>query len=104
MHPDQLLHTFAQFGLAGLIGFLIGLEREMRDPEKPTIGIRDFVLIALTGATSAFLASLYDSPWVLLPGFLGVLAFLLSSYWAQRAQEAGFGEPQDREPPFERVL
>jgi hypothetical protein len=52
MPQDELLPIFAQFGLAGLLGFLIGLEREMRDPETVTIGIQDYVLFALLRALS----------------------------------------------------
>lgn len=80
---------FAQFGLAGLVGFLIGLEREMRDPDTVTIGIRDYVLFALLGALSAFLAGVYDSPWLIAGGFAGVLVLLLSSYWAERGHGPG---------------
>jgi hypothetical protein len=86
---DTLLHVFAQFGLVGLIGFLIGLEREMRLPESVTLGIRDFVLFALLGGLSAFLADRYDNTWLILAGFAGLLAFTLSSYWAERSHGPG---------------
>jgi uncharacterized membrane protein (DUF4010 family) len=80
---------FAQFALVGLIGFLIGLEREMRPPESVTLGIRDFVLFALLGGLSAFLADRYDNTWLILAGFAGLLAFTLSSYWAERSHGPG---------------
>jgi uncharacterized membrane protein (DUF4010 family) len=86
---DTLLHVFAQFGLVGLIGFLIGLEREMRPPESVTLGIRDFVLFALLGGLSAFLADRYDNTWFILAGFAGLLALTLSSYWAERSHGPG---------------
>lgn len=84
MPQGNLLHMFAQFGLTALIGFLIGLEREMRASERITLGIRDFVLFALLGGLSAFLAGLYDNTWLILAGFPGVLGFTLSSDWAER--------------------
>jgi uncharacterized membrane protein (DUF4010 family) len=86
---DTLLHVFAQFGLVGLIGFLIGLEREMRSPESVTLGIRDFVLFALLGALSALLADHYDNTWLILAGFAALLALTLSSYWAERSHGPG---------------
>ena len=89
MAQDTLLHVFAQFGLVGLIGFLIGLEREMRSPESVTLGIRDFVLFALLGGLSAFLAERYDNTWLILAGFAGLLALTLSSYWAERSHGPG---------------
>jgi uncharacterized membrane protein (DUF4010 family) len=86
---DTLLHVFVQFGLVALIGFLIGLEREMRSAESVTLGIRDFVLFALLGGLSAFLADRYDNTWLILAGFAGVLALTLSSYWAERTHGPG---------------
>jgi uncharacterized membrane protein YhiD involved in acid resistance len=38
-----LLDVFLQFGVAGLLGFLIGLEREMAGNANPNAGLRDFV-------------------------------------------------------------
>jgi len=89
MPQDDLLPLFAQFGLAGLIGFLIGLEREMREAESVTLGIRDFVLVALLGAISALLAARFDNSWLILAGFTGVLALAFSSYWAERSHGPG---------------
>ncbi len=89
MPQDTLLHVFVQFGLVALIGFLIGLEREMRSAESVTLGIRDFVLFALLGGLSAFLADRYDNTWLILAGFAGLLALTLSSYWAERTHGPG---------------
>jgi uncharacterized membrane protein len=54
MPRENLLQVFIQFGLAGVLGFLIGLKREMRAKGGTTLGIRDFVLFSLIGAISAF--------------------------------------------------
>ena len=89
MPQDTLLHVFVQFGFVALIGFLIGLEREMRSAESVTLGIRDFVLFALLGGLSAFLADRYDNTWLILAGFAGLLALTLSSYWAERTHGPG---------------
>jgi len=86
---DTLSHVFAQFGLAGLIGFLIGLEREMRSADSVTLGIRDFVLFALLGGLAAFLADRYENTWLIVAGFAGVLGLTLSSYWAERTHGPG---------------
>jgi len=89
MPQDDLIQLFSQFGLAALLGFLIGLERELRDQESVTVGIRDFVLFALIGALSSFAALEYGNTWLILAGFGGFLAMLLSSYWAQRDHGPG---------------
>ena len=47
MQAPQLLEEFIRFGLAALLGFLIGLEREMKAGEDTQTGLRDFVLYAL---------------------------------------------------------
>jgi uncharacterized membrane protein (DUF4010 family) len=89
MFQGNLLHVFIQFGLAGLLGFLIGLEREMRAKGNITLGIRDFVLFSLIGAISAFVGVQYDNSWFIVAGFLGFLVLLTSSYWADRGHGAG---------------
>ena len=89
MPQDSLLYVFAHFALVGLIGFLIGLEREMRPPDSVTLGIRDFVLLALLGGVSAFLAEYYDNSWMILGGFGAALGLILSSYWAERSHGPG---------------
>lgn len=89
MPQDDLIRLFAQFGLAALLGFLIGLERELRDQDSVTIGIRDFVLFAVLGAVSSHAAQEYGNSWLIVAGFVGFLAMLLSSYWAQRDHGPG---------------
>lgn len=89
MNADSLIHLFAQFGLAALLGFLIGLEREMRNQATVTLGIRDFVLFSLLGAVSSFAAIQYDNSWLILAGFTGFISLLVSSYWAQRDHGSG---------------
>ncbi len=89
MPQDDLIQLFSQFGLAALLGFLIGLERELRDQESVTVGIRDFVLFAVIGAVSSFAALEYGNSWLILAGFFGFLAMLLSSYWAKRDHGPG---------------
>jgi len=89
MPQDDLIQLFSNFGLAALLGFLIGLERELRDEDIPTVGIRDFVLFSLVGAIASYAAIQYQASWLILAGFAGFLAMLLSSYWAQRDHGPG---------------
>lgn len=89
MSHDDLLELFMRFGLAALLGFLIGMEREMRDKETVTLGIRDFVLFAIIGAMSSYAALEYGNSWLIVAGFAGFLAMLVSSYWAQRDHGPG---------------
>jgi uncharacterized membrane protein (DUF4010 family) len=86
---DNLLQIFTQFGLAGALGFLIGLEREMRAGKGTTLGIRDFVLFSLIGAVSAFAGYQFENSWFVIAGFMGSVVLVTSSYWADRTHGAG---------------
>ena len=89
MHGQMLLQVFVQFGLAGLVGFLLGLEREMSAKPGYHIGIRDFVFFALLGATSAFIAEQYSSAWIVIAVFTGVIVLLTIQYWASHEEDFG---------------
>jgi len=84
MAQEELLDLFISFGLAGALGFLIGLERAMGAPENPHAGLRDFIIFALIGAISAFVATLFGNAWLIGAGFFGFLALLLLAYWVDR--------------------
>ena len=89
MSYDDLILLFSQFGLAVIVGVLIGLEREMREAGGRTMGIRDFIFFALIGAISAFLAQHFDALWFIALGFSGLLTIVLSGYWADREHGPG---------------
>lgn len=93
MQAPLLLETFLHFGLAALLGFLIGLERGMLAGGQPQRGLRDFVLIALLGAVSAFMARELGTFWIVIAGFLGALVLLSFGLWEtyahQREQDKG---------------
>jgi uncharacterized membrane protein (DUF4010 family) len=89
MSSENLIGLFLQFGLAAILGFLIGLEREMRNDKSVTLGIRDFVLYALLGALCGYLSTEYDNPWLIISGLAALLALILSSYWANRDHGPG---------------
>lgn len=78
---SSLLTLFSQLGLACLLGFMVGLEREMGGAPNPHGGLRDFVMFALLGAVSALAALMYENSWLILVGFLGVLTLVVSGYW-----------------------
>lgn len=82
MHDPELLAIFLKFGLAAILGFLIGLEREVTSGGHSPTGQRDFVLLALFGAISAFAADRYGNDWILLAGFAAALTLVLSGFWA----------------------
>jgi len=86
---SNLNTLFLQFGLAAALGFLIGLEREMREKDSITLGIRDFVLFALLGAVSSYVSILYDNAWLLIAVLAALGALMLSSYWATREHGPG---------------
>jgi uncharacterized membrane protein (DUF4010 family) len=84
MAQEELLELFIGFGLAGALGFLVGLERAMGARENLHTGLRDFVIFSLIGAVSAFVASVYSSSWLIGAGFVGFLSLLLLAYWSNR--------------------
>lgn len=86
---QSLLEIFTEFGLAGLIGFALGLERAMTGSENPHAGTRDFIMFGLLGAVSAYLGELLDNYWMVFGGFVGGLALLLSGYWIDRGRDSG---------------
>ena len=84
---QELLDIFVRFGVAGLIGFLIGLEREMAGRINPHAGLRDFVLFALLGGVSAFASLQFETYWLVIAGFTGFLGLLFSGYWADYGKD-----------------
>ncbi len=89
MSSENIINLFLQFGLAGILGFLIGLEREMRREQNVTLGIRDFVLFALFGALCGYLGSMLEAPWLILGCLAVLLALILSSFWSARDHGPG---------------
>jgi uncharacterized membrane protein (DUF4010 family) len=78
--------AFARFGLALVIGLLIGIQREYSfrgSGEEGGLfaGVRTFGLIGLLGATAAYLADLLDTPVPLLALIAIVGAFLMVTYF-----------------------
>jgi uncharacterized membrane protein (DUF4010 family) len=70
------LDLFQRFGLAILLGALMGLERERSGAR--IAGMRTFPLISLLGAVCGFLAELSGSLWTVAAGFLGVTALTVT--------------------------
>ncbi|MCA9970067.1 MAG: MgtC/SapB family protein, partial [Anaerolineales bacterium] len=85
-------HTiFYRFGVALVIGILVGLQREhafetSHKPDRKTAaGVRTFALMGLAGCTAAFAADLLESAWVyvgiILPlGLLIATGYFVSSW------------------------
>jgi len=84
-------HTlFYRFGVALVIGVLVGLQREYSydaeeaPDQKAFAGVRTFALMGLLGCTAAFAAELLDSPWAfvavaLMPGALITVSYFVTS-------------------------
>jgi len=75
MEPTTL-ELFQRFGLAILIGALIGLERERSGAR--IAGMRTFPLVSLLGAICGYLAELSGSLWTVAAGLLGVTALTVT--------------------------
>lgn len=82
MQPPELLRATA---VALLIGFLIGAEREFSRAEtERQPGVRDFILIALTGS----LCGLLESAWLTVTA-LAAIAALLAVFHYQSPERSG---------------
>jgi uncharacterized membrane protein (DUF4010 family) len=92
MDGTLTLTAARDFGIALLIGLLIGIEREKRKSREPLPGIggiRTFMLIAEVGAVSAWVSRHVDAPWPFLVAVAGVAALLVTSYLVEARVTAG---------------
>lgn len=79
---------FSRFGVALVIGILIGLQREHAhgEPDEELFaGVRTFALMGLLGCTAAFAADILGSPWVFIAitavlGSLLAIAYFVSAW------------------------
>jgi len=76
----SLTTLFIRFGMALVLGFLIGLERE-REKALVFAGMRTFALIGLLGAIMAFVSEQFTGQWLFMVGFAAVSGFGLVSYF-----------------------
>jgi uncharacterized membrane protein YhiD involved in acid resistance len=85
MEYSELLRVALNFATAILLGALIGIEREKRKTEEGeaggVAGWRTFTLLALFGATAAWLAHSAGSPWILAAAVLCAGAFVVAGYF-----------------------
>lgn len=82
---------FKAFGLACVLGMLIGIEREYAQKEDSTFaGVRTFGLISLLGATAALL-SRQVAPLVLPLAFFSFAVLVAVTYWISTRDEVGYG-------------
>ncbi|WP_108683113.1 DUF4010 domain-containing protein [Methyloceanibacter sp. wino2] len=97
MEPHDLMADAIHFGIAVLLGALVGIEREKHRRERKskteqTAGLRTFILFALLGACTAWLARLFDSYWIVAAGLLITGAFVVAGYIATtRGQQEAVG-------------
>jgi uncharacterized membrane protein (DUF4010 family) len=94
----DILHAFYKFGVALVIGLLIGLQREYayekednrQDVEESLFaGARTFALMALFGCTAAFIGEISGSFWAAIILMLMMGAMIMLAY----VIDAGRGQP-----------
>jgi len=81
--PELDLTLFWNFATALAIGALVGIERERhkQQHDHPEFaGLRTFMLLALFGALSGWLALVLESPWILAVGVLAVATIVIVAY------------------------
>ena len=86
---------FERIGIAILIGALIGIEREKRqraEGEESAAGLRTFILLAMAGGLSAWLARETASMWIFAVSALVASLLVVAGYLSQvRANPHNFG-------------
>lgn len=89
------LDTLRDFGIALLIGALVGIDRERRKPDAGASGIpgvRTFMLLALLGAVAGWLAQRHATPWILIGTVCGAAGIIIAGYVLQaRANPEALG-------------
>jgi uncharacterized membrane protein (DUF4010 family) len=81
----QLSFPILDFAIALLIGALVGIDRERKkagDETSDTRGLRSFILLAETGAVSAWLALRLDAIWLFALATVVVAAIVMAGYLA----------------------
>lgn len=96
MDANQIA-LFYRFGVALVIGLLVGLQREFafrrrkdRVEEELFAGARTFPLIGLLGCSAAFLTDILASPWAFVASVFAMGALLSIAHY-QQAREADTG-------------
>ncbi|MBI5072666.1 MgtC/SapB family protein [Candidatus Woesearchaeota archaeon] len=88
------LSLIQNFGVALLLGLIVGLEREFQHQKEKTkdfAGIRTFILIAVFGWIIGFLAQQEDFHALILVGLAGMILFIIASYLAVVWRGKGIG-------------
>ena len=81
--------VLARFGLAFVIGILVGLQREYasrRSEQGLFAGARTLALIGIAGCASAFLSELAGSPWILIAASAVVAALIGIAYFVSASR------------------
>jgi len=82
-----------RFGLAFVIGILVGLQREYaykQEDRELFAGARTLALISLAGCAAALLSDLAGMSWIFIAAFLAVSALIAISYFIT-ASKGGIG-------------
>jgi uncharacterized membrane protein (DUF4010 family) len=86
---------FVDFGIALLIGALVGIDRERHqasEPDRGIGGLRTFILLAEAGAVCAWLSVQLHFPWIFAVGTASATAVVGLGYLAQtRAHPNSYG-------------
>lgn len=97
MEPHDLTSDAIHFGIAVLLGALVGIEREKHRRERKSktdqpAGLRTFILLALFGACTAWVSRAFDTYWILAAGLLLTGAFVVAGYMVTtRGQDQAVG-------------
>lgn len=85
MDSHDLMSDAIQFGIAILLGALVGIEREKHREERKAktvqaAGLRTFILLAMFGACAGWLSRTSGSNWVLAAGVLIAGTIVVAGY------------------------
>ena len=79
------LEALPAFTTSLALGLLIGLERERSPAAKA--GLRTFALVAMLGTLMALIGQETGATWVIVAGFIGVTAIIISAYVGDNADD-----------------
>jgi len=74
----EITVLFQRFGIALVLGLIIGIERE-KEKSEAFAGIRTFPLISLMGCTGAMISQLFI-PWIFAAAFVTLAALIITAH------------------------
>ena len=93
----EITVLFQRFGIALVLGLIIGVERENVKSEA-FAGIRTFPLISIMGCTGAMISQLFVS-WVFAAAFVALAALVITAHMIASPKRTGITTEYGKRDP-----